>query len=188
MAKTEQVVEVKEKVVNMVAMADGSQRNFGERGKLLSTHEVNSHGFVITFHLVTGEQVVYSYTGELELPELLAEMAAFGVANKIKASTAGTKPEELLAVVTAKKEEIEAGNFVSRTGGGEILSALSQLQTAYAIANEIDYTTREGIAAINAVFAQLSKEEVSAIRKDPKVKMAVLNLQRAKLEAELAGK
>jgi len=179
--------QVKEKVVNFVTMADGTKRNFGERGKLLSSTEIKPNGFEIQFHVVTGEQVAYTYSQDTEIPSLLAEMAAFGVASKIKASTAGTEAADLVAVITAKKEEIEDGIFSTRGTAGEIVTPLNQLQVAYATVNGIDTSTKEGIAQVNGIFAELSKEDKTALYKVPAIKLELLKLKLQAAEAELEG-
>lgn len=179
--------EVKEKVINMVTMVDGTKRNFGERGRLLSSSEITKNGFSITFHVVTGEQVTFTYSQEADLPEIVAEMAAFGVAAKVKAATAGTETKDLVTVITAKKSEIEDGIFSTRGAAGEIVTPLNQLQTAYAIANGIDVSGKDGIAQVNAVFAELSKEDKSALYKVPAIKLELAKLRLQAAQAELEG-
>lgn len=183
---SEQVKEVKEKVINMVTMADGSKLNFGKTGRLLSSTVIRENGFDITFHVVTGEQIHYSYNQEDAIPELIAKFAAFGVASKVKASTAGSEVADLVTVITAKVQEIEEGIFSERTGSGEITTPLTMLQQAYAVVNGVDVSGKEGIAQVNAVFAELSKEQKSALYKIPAIKLELAKLKLAAAQAALA--
>lgn len=177
----------KEKVINMVTMQDGTSRNFGERGKLLSSQEVSTKGFSITFHIITGDQVSYEYVSEHEVPELLMEMACFGVSSKVKAATSGCSVDELKTVIQAKVEEIQEGIFTTRGNLGESITPLTQVQTAYALVNGINVEEKEGIAQVNAVFAQLSKEEKSALYKDPKIKLELAKLRLLAAQEALEG-
>lgn len=177
-----------QKVENWVDMVDGSRKNFGVKGRLLSTTEIVENGFDITFHIVTGEQVNFNYRQEAPLPTLLAEMAAFGVASKVKASTAGSEIADLKTVITAKKEEIEEGTFSGRGAtAGDDVSPATQLQTAYANVHGLDISNKEGLAKVNAIFAAFSKEEKSALYKIPAIKLEILKLKFAQAQAELEG-
>lgn len=180
---TEVASTKKTRVINNVTMTDGSVKNFGERGKLLSSQVVHENGFDLTFHLITGEQIEFKH--ETTADSLTLEMAAFGAAAKVKAATAGTKQEDLAAVVSAKLEEFKQGLFVTRAAGGEVSTPLSHIQTAYAIVNGIDTTTTEGVATVNAVFAALNKQQRSALYSNPKIKLELVKIQMAKAQADL---
>jgi len=174
------------KVVNMVQLADGTSKNFGKSMKLLSDEDVTETGFKVTFHIITGEQVVYEST-DTSATEFTRQQAAFGVSAKVKASCAGVAPKELFKVITDKVKDITEGNFASRVTG-EATQALSLIQTAYAAVNDIDVSTTEGVAKVNAIFLALSKEEKSALYSNPKigVKLAQLRLEAAIAAAEKA--
>jgi hypothetical protein len=166
----------------IITMQDGQIKNFGERGKLLSTQEVSEAGFAITFHVVTGEQSTYTFDGDMAL---LIEMAAFGAASKIKAATAGLENEKIKAIIDDKIAEFNLGDFNTRAGGDSVVN-LSQIQTAYAIVNSIDINTQEGINKVQAIFAALSKKEKSDLYKnvDIKLELATIQYEAAKLAKE----
>jgi len=169
------------KAPNIVTMADGSAKNFGERGRLLSTSTIGEDSFSTTFHIVNGKQVSYQFTGSIAL---LLEMAAFGFEAKVKASCAGTPVDEIEAVISSKVEEVKQGNFVGRSTG-EITASLSQIQTAYATVNGIDVSTSEVIAKVNAIFSAMSKEDKAGLYKIAKIQLELAKLKLAAAEAAI---
>ena len=170
-----------EKQAIVVEMENGEVKNFGERGRLLSSHVITDTAIEVTFHIVSGEQVSYKHE-VANLDSLTAEAAAFGFASKVKAATAGVAIEEIKSVIESKIAEFKAGIWATRGSAGESLSPLSQIQTAYAEVNEIDVTSNEGVAKVNAIFAAFSKEEKSALYADKAIKVT---LARLKYEAAL---
>ena len=169
-----------EKVVNNVKMADGSIRNFGVKGKLLSDREVIENSFTITFHVANGQQAVYSFSGD---KALLLEMAAFGADAKIKAATAGQTLDEIVKTVNDKIAEFNKGEFNSRSAG-EQTALLTQLQQAYALVNGIDVSNEDGVNQVIAEFSKLSKDDAKELAKNPKIKVAMYKLKIQALEAE----
>lgn len=180
--------ETKVKAPIIVEFENGETKNFGERGRLLSTVDFTAEGFDITFYVANGEMVTYNHKVK-GLDTLTARAAAFGFETKAKASTAGTELDGIKAVIVAKIEEFTQGIWTSRATTGEVLTALTQIQTAYAIVNGIDYNKDEGIAKVNAVFAALSKEDKSALYKDAKISVAIaqLKLDAAKAREKALG-
>jgi hypothetical protein len=185
MAKDKQTQDVNVvqvvKTPNIVTMQDGSVKNFGERGRLLSTSVIGEDSFSTTFHIVNGAQISYQFTGSIAL---LLEMAAFGFDAKVKASCAGVSVDGIEKVITDKVTEITAGNFVGRSTG-ELTSSLSQIQTAYAIVNDIDVSTSEGIAKVNAIFSAMSKEDKAGLYKVAKIQLELAKLKLAAAKAAL---
>lgn len=189
MAKKDQNVEEstvveapKAKVINLVTMNDGSQKNFGERNKLLSDSSTTETGFSIVFHVSNGEQVVYDFSGDTSL---LLEMAAFGAASKIKQAVTGEKDvNKLAALIKDKIEEFHQGSFVNRVTG-QLTTSLSQIQVAYARVHGIDITTTEGVAKVNAIFAAMTKEDKSALAQQGKIKLEIAKLRLEAAEAAL---
>jgi hypothetical protein len=173
--------ESKPKVINLVAMADGSQKNFGGRGKLLSTETVNENDFSVVFHIANGEQAVYNFKGDTKL---LLAMAAFGASTKIKSACSGLKTEEIKAIVEAKIKEFDDGDFIGRTTG-DLTQVLSQIQLAWAIVNGIDASTSEGVAKVNAIFSAMSKEDKGNLYKLPKIQLELAKLKLAAAEAAI---
>lgn len=177
----------KPKVVNLVTLPSGKTKNFGEKGKLLSdttyTHDENGviTGFTLTFSTKTGTEHSFVSTNDMNL---LYQAAAFGFASKAKASTAGVAEEDLPKAIDAKIAEFNQGQFITRTGG-ETTSAISQLQTAYAMVNGLGYNTSEDVIKLNAIFSAMSKEDKSALYKVPKIKLALAKIQLAAAESAL---
>lgn len=159
-----------------VTMQDGTTRNFGERGRLLSTHTVTDTSLNITFHIVTGEQVTFSHKVS-GLDEITAEAAVYGFSTKAKSATAGVAIENIKKTLEAKIEEFKKGVWATRGSVGQSLSPLTQIQTAYAIVHEIDITKDSGIAEVNAAFASLTKEDRSALYQDKEIKKALAKLR-----------
>ena len=179
---SEQTKQAKPHII--VTMADGSVKDFGERGKLLSTQETNETGFTLTFHVANGEQVQYVFNGD---QTLLIEMAAFGAASKIKAATAGEPIDKITSVILSKVEEFNNGEFVSRNAG-EPVATLSQIQQAYANVNGIDTSTSVGQATVAAIFSAMSKEEKSSLYKNVDIAFELKSIQfeAAKIARDLA--
>ena len=167
---------------NLVTMENGEVKNFGERGRLLSSSNFSDKGLEITFHIITGEQVTFSLEVE-GLDELVAKAAIFGFESKAKAATAGVEVAKVKEVIEGKVEEFTAGVWSTRGGAGESLAPLTQLQTAYANANGIDPTTTDGIAKTNAIFSALTKEQRSALYAQASIKVELAKLR---LNAALA--
>ena len=176
------MTEVQAQKSNLVTMVNGEVKNFGERGRLLSSSNITSKGIEITFHILNGEQVTFTHE-VAGLDELTAKAAAFGFESKAKASTAGVEVDKIKDVIEGKVAEFEAGVWSTRGGAGESLAPLTQLQTAYAVVNKLDPATSEGIAKVNAIFSALSKEEKSALYADVSIK---IELAKLKLNAALA--
>lgn len=185
--ETSVTVVKKPKVINLVTLPSGKTKNFGEKGKLLSdtvfTHDENGvvTGFTITFSTKAGTEHTFTSSDDISL---LYQAAAFGFSSKAKASTAGVAEEDLAKVIEAKIAEFNQGQFVTRTGG-ETTSAISQLQTAYAIVNGLGYETTEDVIKLNAMFSAMSKEEKSGLYKIPKIKLALARIQLAAAESAL---
>jgi hypothetical protein len=173
--------ETKVKAINLITMQDGTQKNFGNRGKLLSSEAVNETDFSVTFHISTGEQVVYNFKGDTKL---LLTMAAFGAASKVKSSCSGLKQEEIKSIIDAKLKEFDEGDFIGRTTG-ELTQVLSQIQLAWATVNGIDTSTSEGVAKVNAIFTAMSKEDKSDLYKLPKIQIELAKLKLAAAQAAL---
>lgn len=178
------MTEAKENKQIVVTMEDGELKNFGERGRLLSTSNYTDKGIEITFHVVTGEQVTFTHKVE-GLDELTAKAAAFGFESKAKAATAGVEPSKIKAIIEAKVSEFEAGIWATRGSAGESLAPLTQIQTAYALVNDIDPSSSEGIAKVNAIFTTLTKEQKSALYADVKIKVELAKLKLQAAEALL---
>ena len=176
------MTEIQSQKSNLVTMKNGEVKNFGERGRLLSSSVISKEGIEITFHIITGEQVTFKHE-VAGLDELTAKAAAFGFESKAKASTAGVELDKIKDIIEGKIAEYKAGVWSTRGGAGESLAPLTQLQTAYAVVNEINISTSEGIAKVNAIFSALSKEEKSALYSDIKIKIQLATL---KLNAALA--
>lgn len=176
-----EAVATSTKVQQFVTMVDGTTKNFGERGRLLSTSTVTEDSFSTVFHIVNGKQISYDFTGSIGL---LLEMAAFGFEAKVKASCAGVSVDNLEKVINDKVTEITAGNFVGRSTG-EITSGLSQIQTAYATVNNIDISTSEGIVKVNAIFSAMTKEDRTGLYKVAKIQIELAKLKLAAAEAAL---
>lgn len=195
MAKKKEVQEVQEvvetavveKVVNNVTMQDGSVKNFGAKGKLLSSQDVTTSGFALEFYVVTGEIVKYEHQFGNEISALTAEMAAFGAASKIKAATAGSEVADLVKVITDKVEEYKQGIFVSRSSNGDNTSALTQIQTAYARVNGLNPEDQTDIAKVNAIFAALTKEEKSALYENIDIQIELAQIRLAAAQAAKAA-
>jgi hypothetical protein len=167
---------------NLVTMENGEVKNFGERGRLLSSSSFDDKGLEVVFHIITGEQVTFKLEVE-GLDELVAKAAIFGFESKAKAATAGVEVAKIKEVIEGKVEEFNAGVWSTRGGAGESLSPLTQIQTAYANANGIDPNTDAGIAKVNAVFAALTKEQKSALYAQAGIKVELAKLR---LNAALA--
>ena len=167
---------------NLVTMENGEVKNFGERGRLLSSSSFDDKGLEVVFHIITGEQVTFKLEVE-GLDELVAKAAIFGFESKAKAATAGVEVAKVKEVIEGKVEEFNAGVWSTRGGAGESLSPLTQIQTAYANANDIDPNTDAGIAKVNAVFAALTKEQKSALYAQAGIKVELAKLR---LNAALA--
>ena len=174
--------ETQTKTPIVVTMENGEVKNFGERGRLLSSHVITEAGIELTFHIVDGTQVTYTHDVE-GLDSFTAEAAAFGFASKVKSATAGVPVEGIKDVIEAKLEEFSQGIWATRGSNGESLSPLSQIQTAYAIANGIDHTSNEGVAKVNAVFAALTKEQKSELYSQKAIKIELAKLKLAAAEA-----
>ena len=177
---TEQAQEVKNQVV--VTMENGEVKNFGERGRLLSSESITDEAVTVTFHIVDGTQVSYSHP-VAGLNDFTAQALAFGFATKVKASTAGVAIADIKAVIEAKLEEFKAGIWATRGSAGESLTPLTQLQTAYANANGIDVNGNEGVAKVNAIFAAMTKEDKQALYGEKAIKIEIAKLKLAAAEA-----
>jgi hypothetical protein len=166
----------------IVTMENGEVKNFGERGRLLSSSTITDKAIEITFHIITGEQVVFTYSVE-GLDGLLAKAAIFGFESKAKAATTGVDVAKIKEVIETKVQEFNAGIWSTRGGAGESLAPLNQLQTAYAVVHNIDTSTDVGIAKIHTIFSTFSKEDKSALYSDVNIKIQLATL---KLNAALA--
>jgi hypothetical protein len=182
MTNTVETVETVETKQQLVTMTDGSVKNFGDRGRLLSTQVINAEGIEVVFHVVTGEQVTFKLPAAGVSPFIL-EAAAYGFASKAKNATSGTPVEQIAATIAARVAEYDKGVWVLRAASGESLVALSQTQTAYAMVHGIDPTSSEGIAKVNAIFAALTKEAKADLVKAPAIQVAIAKIRLAAAEA-----
>lgn len=160
----------------LVIMADGTVRNFGNRGRLLSTEKVSPNGIEVTFHVVTGEQVHFKLETQ-GISEFLLEAAAYGFANKAKNATASTKVEDIAKVIQARVDAYNKGVWTNRAPAGESSTSLTQTQTAYAMVKGIDHTTAEGISTVRAIFSALTAEDKANLQKDPQIQVALAELR-----------
>lgn len=169
---------------SIVTMEDGSLVSFGNRAKLVSDQEITDTGFTIIFKIISGKILRYTYTGEIALPKILLEMAAFGAAAKAKASTAGCKThEDILKVIELKIAEYQAGLFVSRASGTP--AGLSVYQEAYAVVQGLNPESPEDILKVRDYFGALDKTARGALMADPKVKVEVAKIRFRQAKAEL---
>jgi hypothetical protein len=136
----------------------------------------------VTFHVVTGEQVVFNLPAA-GVSNLVLEAAAYGFAAKAKNATASTPVDKIAEVIKARVAEYEAGVWVTRGNVGESLVALTQTQTAYALVNGIDPYSTDGIAKTNAIFSALTKEDKVSLLKDPKIQVAIAEIRLAAAKA-----
>ena len=168
---------------NVINMQDGNVVNFGSRAKLVSDQTILENGFELVFNVINGVVITYKYVSETPMPALLAEMAAFGAANKAKNATAGAKtPEDIVAIVNAKIAEFDSGVFVTR---GAANLSLSLHQEAYANMEGLDKTKIEDVLKVKEFFEGLDKDARAALNKSAGFRKAIAELRLAQAIAEV---
>lgn len=178
---------------NIVKMEDGSIVSFGSRARLVSDQTITPTGFELIFNLISGKILKYSLDAGREVPKLLLEMAAFGAGAKAKASTAGAKDaDEIEKIIVAKIAEFTADIFVTR--GAAAPAALTMYQEAYCKAYVISNPTENWdcedasvITKVKSLFADMSKEDKTAMMKSPAIRIQVNQIRLAQAQAELAA-
>jgi len=171
--------EQTEKVTNIVEMSDGTTVDFGKRGTLVTS--INLDSATIVFKMVTGAVINWQVEGVENLSDFQKKVYLYGLLSKIKSAMAPVAKEDLECFINKQIETINSGTFLVRAFGdtvGEV--KLTDIQKAYAIAKSkqnpdfIHWANVDDVNVISEVstdWKAKSTQEKNVVRRNPYVQL-----------------
>lgn len=185
-----------EKKQRVVTMKDGSQVNFGVRGNVISS--VDTETSTLNFKVITGDTITFDASGIEGQPvdaltEFQKQVYLHGLLAKVKSSLAPIKVEDLVTAITKQLESLAKAEFNVRGAGSEVVTGLTILEKAYAIAKSArstehahwaDLDDAKTVEEVQAYFATLTPGEKNKLRANAYVKLELAKLEMEKADSD----